>query len=82
MADEEQKSPSIKLRLGFSFTFNPVCVTPTFYHLSIYSQPIFYCSQDFKNDICMSSVSPMCEDEGRCLIYTMSRTAAIHCLSS
>lgn len=23
----------------------------------------------------------MCEDEGRCLIYTMSRTAAIHCLS-
>lgn len=30
----------------------------------------------------MSSVSPMCEDEGRCLIYTMSRTAAIHCLSS
>lgn len=30
----------------------------------------------------MSSVSPMCEDEGRCLIYTMSRTAAIHCLRS
>lgn len=51
VADEEEKSPSIKPRLGFSFTFNPVCATPTFYHLSIYSQPIFCCSEELAQRI-------------------------------
>lgn len=87
VADEEEKSPSIEPRLGFSFKFNPVCVTPTFLSsLHLFTANILLlrgtCREDLQNDICMSCVSPMCEDEGRCLIYSMSRTAAIHCLSS
>lgn len=61
VADADKKSPSIKPRLGFSLKFNPGCVTPTFYHLSIYSQPIFYCSQELAQGILkMTSAWVLC----------------------